>query len=167
MTNRIYPLLDIKFRVIESETLHYMDNKLQFHDIPLKCLKIIDNRFKVYVDYGFKGNSRYANEKSDYYVIDMNSDNALLLPNHNDYGSIVHSLNQQVETENRNRPALDFVSDIKVITLTMTHLVHDGWLFTQEANGDIVAFQPDWQEKKQFADDDSLKAWLLDKATEY
>jgi hypothetical protein len=131
---------------------------------PLKCLKIIDNRFKVYVDYGFKGNSRYANEKSDYYVLDLQDNDALLLPSDNDYGSIVATLTEKAESE---RPVTDFVTDVKVMVLTMTHLVHDGWLFTQEQNGDVVAFQPNLNEKKRFATDEKLKSWILDKAQDF
>lgn len=164
MANRVHPIRIIKFRPIESEILTYSQGILHQSGSPLKCLKIIDNRFKVYVDYGFKGNSRYANEKSDYYVIDLHDSDALLLPSDNDYGSIVATLAEKADSE---RPMTDLVSDVKVLVLTMTHLVHDGWLFTQEQNGDVVAFQPDYREKKRFSTDDKLKAWILDKAQDY
>lgn len=164
MTERIQPIAKIQFRKLETEVIEYKGNKLYVHKTPVKCLKVIDNRFKIHVDYGFKGNSRYADDQSDYYVIDMKKDDALLLPSSNDYGSIVATLEEQADKE---RPITNYVSDTKVMVLTMTHLVHDGWLFTQEANGDIVALQPDDGEKKRFADDDKLKQWVLSKSLDY
>ena len=164
MPERIQPIAKINFKKFENEVIEYKDNKLFVHKTPVKCLKVIDNRFKVYVDYGFKGNSRYADDQSDFYVVDIKQNDALLLPSSNDYGSIVATLEEQADKE---RPLTNYVSDIKVMVLTMTNLVHDGWLFTQEANGDIVALQPDDGEKKRFADDDKLKKWVLDKALDY
>lgn len=164
MPERIQPIGKIQFKKFESEVIEYTGEKLMVSRTPVKCLKIIDNRYRVYVDYGFKGNSRYADDQSDYYVVDTKDNNALLRPSSNDYGSIVATLEEQAEKE---RPLAPFVSDMKVVVLTMTHLVHDGWLFTQEANGDVVAFQPDYPEKKRFANDDLLKKWLLDKSLEY
>lgn len=167
MTNRIHPLLDVTFKPIESEVLHYADGKLLLSGTPLKCLKIIDNRFKVFVDYGFKGNSRYANEKSDYYVIDQKANNALLLPAFQDYGSIVHTLTKRIEKETASRPASDFISDIKVLVLTTHNLVNDGWIFTQELNGNVTAEQIEENEKKSFPSDTELKAWILEKAEDF
>ena len=164
MATRIYPLLPVKLKPVKSETLTYSKGTLRMSEIPLKCLKNIENRFKVYVDYKFKGNSRYPNEQSDYYVVDLEEIDTIFLPSHQDYGSIVAVLEEQVEKE---RHVTDFVSDAKVMVLTMSHLVHDGWLFTQEANGEVVAFQPDYGEKKRFSDDEKLKRWVLAKALEY
>lgn len=164
MPQRIQPIAKIDFRKVESEVIEYKNDKLYVSRTPIKCLKVIDRRYKVYVDYGFKGNARYADDQSDYYVIDTGDDNALLLPSSNDYTSIVETLLEKAEKE---RPTELFVSDMKVLVLTMSHLVHDGWLFTQENDGAIVAFQPDLGEKKRFSNDEKLKQWVLNKALDY
>ena len=100
MVDRIQPIRTFRFKPFTSEVLEYKNGKLLLSRTPLKCLKIIENRFKVYVDYGFKGNARYANDKSDYYVVDM-LDNTMLLPEDNDYGSIVDSLQKKAESEKK------------------------------------------------------------------
>lgn len=163
MNKRIYPISQINFRKIESEVIHYVDGRLEVSRVPAKCMKIIEGRYKVYVDYGFKGNSRYADDQSDFYVVDT-LDNSILLPSSNDYGSIVDTLQKKADKE---RPLSVYVSDTKVMVLTMSHLVADGWVFEQEANGDVTATNSEYQEKKRFSDDEKLKKWVLSQSVNY
>ncbi|PGK51826.1 hypothetical protein CN918_28960 [Priestia megaterium] len=167
MQNRIAPLINISFKEADTDSLKYEHNKMFiYNDCPLKCLKIIDSRFKVYVDYGFKGNSR-GSDKSDYYVYDIEKE-VILAPTYNDFGSIVASLEKIAELEKPFEEKIaPFISDTKTLVLTMQNLTSDGWEFTQNEDGDILANNTDFQEHKKFSDDAKLKKWILLKAEEY
>lgn len=164
MSKRIQPIADIGFRKMESDSVRYVEDRLEVYRTPVKCMKIIDKRYKVYVDYGFKGNSRYADDQSDFYVVDVQEDNAILKPSSNDYGSIVATLEKKAD---RERPLSAFVSDAKVLVLTMAQMVADGWEFEQEANGDILATNDATSEKKRLSDDSKLKQWILNQSLNY
>jgi hypothetical protein len=165
---RIQPISkNITFKTFESDSLEYREDKLFIYNtIALKCLKIIGERFKVYVDYGFKGNARYANDRSDYYVVDT-KDKSILHPSDNDFGSIVASLEEKLDKETPFEEKIaPFVTDIRVVTMTVQNLVRDGWRFEELSNGHLEVIHEDGT-RKLFKDESKYKEWIFEQVENF
>jgi len=71
---------------VNNEDFIYKNDKLfsihkavaQIHENPLRCIKVINNKYKLYSDSSFKGNSRMV--QADYYVIDLETNEILKAP---------------------------------------------------------------------------------------
>ncbi|HFJ9376538.1 hypothetical protein CN384_07665 [Bacillus thuringiensis] len=160
---------DEKFKPFTSETLEYRDGKLFManSDISFKCLKVIGNRYKIFVDYGFKGNARYADDKSDYYVVDT-KDNTLLKPLDYKFKTIVSSLEEKFDNETPIELKIaPFVTDTRVFTLTLQNLINDGWVFSELENGDLKVKNKEEQQEKVFKDEQKFEAWIFSESKNY
>ncbi|MDF2881280.1 MAG: hypothetical protein K0R54_1837 [Clostridiaceae bacterium] len=165
---RIQPINNnLLFKQYVGDSLEYREDKLFIYkSVALKCLRIIGERYKVYVDYGFKGNSRFANDKSDYYVVDT-MDNTILCPTDNDFGSIIASLETKLEKETPFEEKIaPFISETRILTMTVQNLIQDGWRFEEKENGDLEVIHEDGI-KKVFKEENKFKNWILAEAENY
>ena len=85
----------MNYSTIDNGDLVYKEGKLlsihkafaKTHETPLKCIKVINTRYKLYSDSGFKGNSRDV--QADYYVVDLNTNSILKIAPDNQAKAII------------------------------------------------------------------------------
>lgn len=118
------------------------------------------------MDYGFKGNFRYGNDKSDYNVVDTRT-NTILCPDCNDNGSIVAKLERKVEEETPfSEKIAPLVSDIRVMTMTLQNLILDSVRFEELEDGRLQMTDEEGNQQI-FKNDEAFMNWLLEESLNY
>lgn len=129
----------------------------------LKTLRNYNNEIKIVVDYGFKGNSRYANDKSDYFIADIINYKVYAL-RHNDYQLARKLLDGAFEEVKLNSLNNFLVDDIVVTSMTIYNMCNAGWVINEVEDGILFSNE---DEKYTFNDAILFREWLLKKSLEF
>lgn len=132
--------------------------------LKLKTLRTVDGYFKLVVDYGFKGNARFADDKSDYYILDLHT-NKIYGMEEKDFRFIKNIIQKVVDEIKKPKIQAFLTNDFVVLSQLIHNMTLDNWVFETLINGVISVKNED--EVFEFEDADKYYKWLMEKAEEY